>query len=140
MSSQTLPSIHWQISEPPLAAREWFDWESEKSRSSTAEEQGLEKQLGIADGTIGFLRRAFEKNLSRHCGWQMSTKSPAMEQAAAIYKRGVAAQGGTKASAPRTLKGSYQIRICNDAWPREILDPLNACFAIIDSNVWGFWR
>ncbi|MFW7378010.1 MAG: 3-dehydroquinate synthase [Oligoflexus sp.] len=103
-SAQDKLTINWSCQLPPAQVKTWHRWPT-KSLSYDP----LEETLAWPQGTIRILEEAFSLNLSRFCGWDLSsvTEPDAYEFAARLYKRGVP----TSLSSAKQVSGSYPVII-----------------------------
>ena len=143
-SLQTL-SIGWTIPRPPVPAASWHQWEAMPPDSAVEPpDAATEAALSWPPRTIAALRLGFQHRLSRHVGWQLAPTLPpvtseAFEQAATVYKRGVAHhREDASQAASGSSSGQYNIRIHDDrTLPPTLLKGDD--FALVDANVAVSW-
>lgn len=120
-------SVSWAMPDPPMPAKEYFKWPDLTLGEATAAEQ----KLGWPAGTLRILDGAFERQLTRKVGWEISPKSrqASFQMAARVFRRGVA----MKDQKIEMKEGHYPIRFIKALNWNELLPHNQIC--IIDQNV-----
>jgi len=120
-------SVSWAMPDPPMPAKEYFKWPD----LPLGEPTELEKKLAWPAGTVRILDEAFQRQLSRKYGWEISPKSrqAAFQTAARVFRRGVA----LKDQKVEQKQGHYPIRFIKALNWNELLPHNQLC--IIDQTV-----
>lgn len=120
-------SVSWAMPDPPMPAKEYFKWPDLPLGEATE----LEKKLGWPAGTLRVLDEAFQRQLSRKYGWEISPKSrqAPFHTAARVFRRGVA----MKDQKAEQKQGQYPIRFIKALNWNELLPHNQLC--IIDQTV-----
>jgi 3-dehydroquinate synthetase len=120
-------SVSWAMPDPPMPAKEYFKWPD----LTLGEASDLEQKLGWPAGTLVILREAFQRQLSRKYGWEISpkTRQAPFQTAARVFRRGVA----MKDQKSEEKRGQYPIRFIKALNWNELLPHTQLC--IIDENV-----
>lgn len=129
-TQQTL-MIPWTCELPPAKAQSWFQWPTKSLAGHP-----LESALAWPKGTLAVLDTAFEKGLSRFCGWDLSAiiEPEPYLCAARVYKRGVL----TSLSTTEQISGTYPIHLePNNFHPSDLQK--SGKRLLIDKNVADLW-
>jgi 3-dehydroquinate synthetase len=120
-------SVSWAMPDPPMPAKEYFKWPDLPLGEATP----LEQKLGWPAGTLRVLDEAFQRQLSRKYGWEISPKSrqSAFQLAAKVFRRGVA----MKDQKIEMKQGQYPIRFIKALNWNDLLPHNQIC--IIDQNL-----
>ncbi|MDQ3233197.1 MAG: 3-dehydroquinate synthase [Pseudobdellovibrionaceae bacterium] len=120
-------TVSWAMPDPPMPAKEYFKWPDLPLGDATE----LEKKLGWPAGTLRVLDEAFQRQLTRKYGWEISRSSrqAPFQTAARVFRRGVA----MKDQKPEQKQGQYPIRFIKALNWNELLPHNQLC--IIDQTV-----
>jgi 3-dehydroquinate synthetase len=120
-------SVSWAMPDPPMPAKEYFKWPDIPLGGTTP----LEQKLGWPGGTLRVLDEAFQRQLTRKYGWEISPKSrqAPFHMAARIFRRGVA----MKDQKAEQKAGQYPIRFIKALNWNDLLPHTQLC--IIDQAV-----
>lgn len=120
-------NVNWTMPDPPMPAQEYFKWPD----LSLSEATELEKKLVWPAGTLRVLDEAFQRQLTRKSGWEISSKArqSAFQTAARVFRRGVA----LKDQKTEQKHGHYAIRFTKALNWNELLPHNQLC--IIDRTV-----
>jgi 3-dehydroquinate synthase len=126
-------TISYQLSSADPS--EWYRWPESKEPLAY---DSIEPTLGLADGTLCILERAFRHHLPRSSGWIIpSTEQQAYRDAAKIYRRGVACKSETDTNKIGPFgRGSYDIQFfaCRASLFAALADQ-KKCVFIVDQAV-----
>jgi len=129
-------NIYWKKQNTTQYADRWFEVE----RPLEPRHQELSKAIELPSDCIDYLEQAFQKNLNRTTGWEVSDPSAGL--AGSIYKRGVPLRSTTNAFKPNTdtVEGCYPVEVFSEQSVIEkILKSENTLF-FIDQNVYDAWQ
>ncbi|WP_141736413.1 3-dehydroquinate synthase [Oligoflexus tunisiensis] len=120
-------SVSWAMPDPPMPAQEYFKWPDIALGATTP----LEQKLGWPGGTLRVLDEAFQRQLTRKYGWEISSKSrqAPFHMAARVFRRGVA----MKDQKAEQKAGQYRIRFIKALNWNDLLPHTQLC--IIDQAV-----
>ncbi len=120
-------SVSWAMPDPPMPAKEYFKWPDLPLGEATP----LEQKLGWPAGTLRILDEAFQRQLSRKYGWEISRNSrqSSFQTAARVFRRGVA----MKDQKVEEKRGQYPIRFIKALNWNELLPHNQVC--IIDQTL-----
>ena len=151
MSKDQKIKVTWSMASPPVAARRWVDISTFKHMQKV-EDKSVEHDLGLTEGTIGYLRAGFTANLNRYDGWDCSgagdEHQKAAVDAARLFKRGVATKSTATSATVSNSNDKYSVTIMatdagDSANPGKVdlseVIPLDTHYLIIDANVKHLW-
>jgi len=131
-------TVSWRMSQPPVAAKSWHNW---RDFVLSPSDNKLEAALGWPAGTVAVLEQGFKLGLGRTLGWEVDGAVgedhglAALQAAARVFRRGVAARHVGNTALERVIQGTYDIAIVQQQ--PDLNDA--ATFYILDGRVAALW-